>query len=138
YFEKHLLALDDTARLFYIDLPGTSAFKDLKPGVTGAPEYPIDKLVDAFDELRKVKKQERIAILAHGMAGWVAMRYATKYPKNVSHLILVSTWTSGKAWADGRQRAELAGKQAGDIEAEHYAASCLFENGKPRYQASSP
>lgn len=139
YFEKHLLALDDVARLFYIDLPGTSKFKGLKPVAGGLPEYPIDKLCEAFDELRKLKKQDRIAILAHGVSGWVAMRYATKYPRNVSHLILVSTWTSGKAWADGRDRAELAGKskQNGyDLEFEHFAASCLIEgNGQARYSA---
>jgi len=133
YLEKSLLGLDDTARLFYIDLPGTSKFKNLPPGVTGQPEYPIDKLCDAFDELRKAKKQDRIGILGHGMAGWVAMRYATKYPKNVSHLILVSTWTSGKAWADGRNRAEAFGKQTQDVEFEHFAQACLFENGKSRY-----
>ncbi len=136
YMEKHLLALDDVARLFYIDLPGTSSFKNLPIVAGGMPEYPIDKLCDAFDELRKLRKQDRIAILGHGMAGWIAMRYATKYPRNVSHLILVSTWTSGKAWGDGRNRAEVFGKQQHDIEYEHFAQSCLLENGTPRYSAA--
>jgi proline iminopeptidase len=137
YLEKALLGLDDTARLFYIDLPGTAKFKNLPPGNTGLPEYPIDKLCDAFDELRKARKQERIGILGHGMAAWVGMRYATKYPKNVSHLILVSTWTSGKAWGDGRTRTEQLGKQTSDLDLEHWAAHCLFENGKPRYSPTS-
>jgi pimeloyl-ACP methyl ester carboxylesterase len=138
YLEKHLEPIESVARVFYIDLPEASKFKDLQAvGATGMPYYPIDKLVDAFDELRKERKQDQIAIMGHGMSGWIAMRYATRYPKNVSHLILVSTWTSGKAWADGRQRTEVDGKSTKNLEQEHFAQACTvdIQTGKHGYEA---
>jgi pimeloyl-ACP methyl ester carboxylesterase len=141
YLEKHLSNLEDVCHIFYIDLPEISKFKGLKNvGATGVPYYPIDKLCDAFDELRQQRKQERIAILGHGMSGWVAMRYATKYPKNVSHLILVSTWTNNKAWGDGRNRIEADGKKRNDPEQEHYAESLLVDvqTGKHNYEPKDP
>jgi pimeloyl-ACP methyl ester carboxylesterase len=137
YMQEHIRPLEDVARLFFIALPGVKQFKNLPVPAAGLPEYPIDKLCDAFDELRKERKQERIAILAHGISAWVAMRYATKFPKNVSHLILISTWTSGRTWGDGRGRAEDYGRKTGDIEFEHFAANCLLLGpGKHKYEPS--
>jgi pimeloyl-ACP methyl ester carboxylesterase len=74
------------------------------------------------------------------MSAWVAMRYATKYPKNVSHLILVSTWTSGDAWGKGRERVEMDGKQRKDIEQERYAANKIrdINTGKAKYEPADP
>jgi pimeloyl-ACP methyl ester carboxylesterase len=141
YFEKHLQVLEDVARLFYIDLPPMSKFRGLKNlGVSGKPYYPVDMVCDAFDELRKERHQEKIAILGHGMAAWVAMRYATKYPKNVSHLILVSTWPSNRAWDSGRQRVEQDGRAKKNPEQEHYAKSLLGDpaTGKNEYEAKDP
>ncbi len=137
YLEKHLSSLSDIARLFFIDLPEIHKFKGLQNvGATGVPYYPIDKLADAFDALREERKQERIAILGHGMSAWVAMRYATKYPKNVSHLILVCTWTGNKAWSKGRDRIEADGKQRRDPEQEHYAQNRVVDvnTGKHNYE----
>jgi pimeloyl-ACP methyl ester carboxylesterase len=141
YMEKHFAALEDVCHIFYIDLPEISKFKGLKNvGATGAPYYPLEKLADAFDELRQQRKQEKIAILGQGMAGWVAMKYAMKYPKNVSHLILMSTWSSNKAWEDGRNRIEMDGKKRGDPEQEHYAMHKVvdFNTGKHRYEPKDP
>ncbi|RME72239.1 MAG: alpha/beta fold hydrolase [Planctomycetota bacterium] len=136
YMRASLKALEGVARVFYIDLPSLDKFKNLGTvGGTGLPEYPIDKLCDAFDELRKQRKQERIAILGHGISGWVAMRYATRYPQHVSHLILVSSWSSGAAWGRGRDRVENDAKQRKDLEQEHYAQSLVIDmqSGKPNY-----
>ncbi|GIW71583.1 MAG: hypothetical protein KatS3mg102_1125 [Planctomycetota bacterium] len=140
YMRTALKALEGVARVFYIDLPPLSNFKNLPTvGGTGLPEYPIDRLVEAFDELRQQRKQEQIAILGHGMTAWVAMRYASRYPEHVSHLILVSTWPSGMAWGHGRQRLEDDGKRRGDVEQEHYAQTLLIDinTGTPNYQPQS-
>lgn len=138
YLVPAMKELEDVCRIFYIDLPSLDKFKNLSmAGGTGIPYYPIDKLVDAFDELRIQRKQKTIAILGHGITAWVAMRYATKYPQNVSHLILVSTWSGGSAFERGRARLEQDGKDKGDIEQEHYAQSLLIDmqTGQPTYQA---
>lgn len=137
YLVPTMKALEGTARIFYIDLPPIENFKNLQTvGGTGLPEYPIDKLVEAFDELRQQRKQKTIAIMGHGITAWVAMRYASKYPENVSHLILVSTWTSGRAWGKGRDAVERIGKEKGDLEQEHFAQSLLIDmqTGRPTYQ----
>lgn len=138
YMRASLKGLEGVARVFYIDLPTLANFKNLQAvGGTGMPYYPIDKLCDAFDELRKQRKQKRIAILGHGLSGWVGMRYATKYPEHVSHLILVSSWSSGESWNRGRSRVESDGKRRGDLEQEHFAQSLLIDmqSGQPQYQA---
>ncbi|MFC1707812.1 alpha/beta fold hydrolase, partial [Planctomycetota bacterium] len=140
YLIPSLKAVEGVCRVFYIDLPTIDKFKGLQTvGGTGLVEYPVDKLCDAFDELRKQRKQHRIAILGHGLSGWVAMRYATKYPKHVSHLILVSTWSGGNAFGRGRQNLEVDGKNRGDAEQEHYAQSLLvdMQSGAPQYQPKS-
>lgn len=141
YLEKHLQAIEDICHIYYIDLPEINKFKGLKNvGATGVPYYPLDKLSDAFEELRQQRKVERIAIMGQGMSAWVAMRYATKYPKNVSHLILISTWTSGKSWEDGRNRIEMDGKKNGNPEEEHFAMNRVVDinTGKHRYEPKDP
>ncbi len=141
YLERHMQSLEDSARLFYIDLPPLSKFRGLKNlGVSGKPYYPLTEVCDAFDELRKERKHEKIAILAHEMAAWVAMRYATKYPNNVSHLILVSTWPSNRAWSDGRMRVENDGRGTKNVERERYAKSRVAnpDTGKSEYEAKDP
>ncbi|HVY61594.1 MAG TPA: alpha/beta fold hydrolase [Planctomycetota bacterium] len=141
YMEKHLQSIEADARLFYIDLPPMSKFRGLKNlGNSGRPYYPLDMVCDAFDELRKERKQDHIAIMGHGMAAWVAMRYATKYPKNVSHLILVSTWSSSKAWDDGRKRIEVDGKTHNKPEEEHFAKNKVADpnTNKAEYEPKDP
>jgi pimeloyl-ACP methyl ester carboxylesterase len=141
YMEKHLQSIEDNARLFYIDLPPISKFRGLKNvGNAGIPYYPLDMVVDAFDELRKERKQEQIAILGHEMAAWVAMRYATKYPKNVSHLILVSTWSSNKAWSDALQRVIKEGAAKKIQEQERYGKNRIRnqDTGKTEYEPKDP
>lgn len=138
YLVPSLKALEDTCRIFYIDLPPLSNFKNLPPAFAGLPEYPVEKLCDAFDELRKQRKQPRIAILGDGMSAWVAVKYAVKYPQHVSHLVLVSTWSGQMAFGKGRDRLEQVGRDLGDVEQEHYAQSLLIEadasgQAAPRY-----
>lgn len=141
YLEKHFQSIEDAARLFYIDLPPISKFRGLKNlGVSGKPPYPLDAVCDAFDELRKERKQEKIAILGHEMSAWVAMRYASKYPNNVSHLILISTWPSNRAWGEGRQRVENDGRAKKNIEQERYAKTRISDpsTGKDQYEPKDP
>lgn len=141
YMEREMSTLEDVARLFYIDLPPLSKFRGLQNvGATGRPYYPLDKLADAFEELRKERKQERIAIMGHGMAAWVGIRYATKYPKQVSHLVLVSTWPSNSAWSKGLDRVLADGKQRKDAEQEHCAQNWVVDvnTGKANYEPKDP
>jgi pimeloyl-ACP methyl ester carboxylesterase len=116
--------LEKTNKIFYIDLPEISKFKNLKTlGAANIPYYPIDQLVDAFEDLRKATKQERFALMACGMNCWIAMRYAAKYPKSISHLVLISPYSSNKLYGDALDRLERQGQAKNDIEMWHYALS---------------
>jgi len=46
------------------------------------------------EALRQALKLRTINVLGHSFGGVVAQAYALKYPQNVSHLILASTFDS--------------------------------------------
>ena len=115
-----LAELEQVNKLYYIDLPEIDSFQNLATvGRTGLPHYPIDELVDAFEDLRKETRQERFAILACGMNSWVAMRYASKNPESVSHMILVAPLSSRQAYGNATQRMTGEGQKRNDVELWH-------------------
>ena len=133
YLETYLRDLEDTQQILYLKLPGAADFGELKPA-PGLPDpyYPIERLVDSLDALhtqlvadKKIQDQP-FAILAHGMTGWIAMAYATKFPRKVRKLILVAPYSGGAAWSEGRDRVEARGVATGDQEMVHFAQSQLY------------
>ncbi|MGQ9591975.1 MAG: HEAT repeat domain-containing protein [Planctomycetota bacterium] len=124
-----LAELEKTHRLFYIDLPPVSSFKDV-PVVSDRkiPYYPIDQLVDAFEDLRKQTGQKRFAIMACGLNCWIAMRYASKYPGSVSHMVLIGPMSSDKAFGDAVTRMKTQGKATGDVELFHLGLAHSFDS----------
>lgn len=145
YFETYLRNLEESNQIIYMKLPGVVDFKN--PALENAPQlnqpfYPIDRLVDTLEALREelVKKgsiaeKSPIAIMGHGITCWVAIRYANKYPKSVSRLVLLSSYASDKAFSRDRKAMEDEGKKTGDQELEHYAMSLEYMQNGPRYQA---
>ncbi|RME83065.1 MAG: hypothetical protein D6785_07135 [Planctomycetota bacterium] len=137
YLMPYLAPLEKVAKVFYIKLPPIRSFKGLQQQAGGVV-YPVDKLVDAFDALREKYKQKRVAIMAHGVSAWIAMRFASKYPKRVSHLILVSAFSGQNAYRNGVMLLERTGKQTGDLEMEHFAQTLqIIPPGQPKYKPSS-
>lgn len=117
-----LSELEKTNKLFYLDLPEINKFKDLPTvGGTRMPFYPIDKLVAAFEDLRKGTGQERFAIMACGMTTWIAMRYASLHPKSVSHLVFIGPYSSNRVFSESLNRLERDGQGRKDIELWHWA-----------------
>lgn len=51
----------------------------------------LDTIVDDLDRLRSELKLDRIAVLGHSCHGFIALRYASKYPDRISHAILVGS-----------------------------------------------
>ncbi|CAH9077779.1 unnamed protein product [Cuscuta europaea] len=45
--------------------------------------------IDSFEAWRKAKKLTKFILLGHSLGGYVAAKYAVKYPEYVEHLILV-------------------------------------------------
>lgn len=147
YLQTYLRNLEETNRILYMKLPGASDFSDPPlqnaPGLP-APWYPIDRLVDAFEELHKELvaagkiEDKPFAIMAHGLTTWIAMSYAAKHPQRVRRMILIAPTSGQKAWGDGRDRLERHGQQIRDLELEHFAQSLLYnsQTGKHNYEAS--
>ena len=122
-----LSQLERTNKLFYIDLPPIESFKGLKlSGEAKVPFYPTEKLVDAFEDLRKATKQERFAIMACGMNSWIAMNYVRLYPNSVSHLVFICPISSNRAYGDATKAMEAQGKARNDIELWHFALTRSF------------
>jgi pimeloyl-ACP methyl ester carboxylesterase len=149
YLQTYLRNLEDTNRIIYMKLPGVQDFSE--PALTNAPGlpapwYPIDRLVESFEELHKELvsasppkiEDKPFAIMAHGLTCWIAMKYAATHPQRVRRLILVAPTSGNKAWGDGRDRLERNGQQIRDLELEHYAQSLVYnqQTGKHNYEAA--
>ena len=51
----------------------------------------MENLTADAESLRQALGFEKGAVLGHSFGGYVAMEYALRYPKNLSHLLLVNT-----------------------------------------------
>jgi pimeloyl-ACP methyl ester carboxylesterase len=126
-FGPYLLPLRERAALSWVRLPtvqqltGRSGFGD------DIPTYPVDRLVRALERFRASLKIERFVVLAHGASGWIAMRYAVKYPKHCAGLVLIDTALDKEAYAGSLQRAAAYGDAT-----EKYAARTLMGQGSMR------
>jgi pimeloyl-ACP methyl ester carboxylesterase len=107
----------------FIDLPPINSFPDVQINEHGDPIYPVDILVDAFEDMRKKRNVERTAILAHGFTTWIAAKYAQKYPDRVSGLILLNPYASNETYG---KRIDEA-KRTGDPDDELWAKVSSYE-----------
>ena len=92
YFLPYLLPLMRTSRLVFIDERGSgksSKFED--PG-----QYTIANMVEDIEAVRLALGLGKISLLGHSFGGALVQAYAFKYQKNLSHLILASTFASTK------------------------------------------
>ncbi len=99
----------------YINMPPLSSFPDLQRD-DGDAIYPVDLLVDAFEDMRKKRNAEKIVLLAHGFTTWVAAKYAQKYPERVLGLILLDPYASNETFS----KAIDAALRSGDPDAEFW------------------
>ena len=122
-----LSGLEERHKLHYIKLPPVKSFKNLRVvSAKQIPYYPIDQLVDAFEDLRKETKEERFAIMACGMNSWIAMRYAKKYPKSVAGILLVAPLSGVKEYAKATGRFKKQGKSKKDTEMHYFGLGRTF------------
>jgi len=122
-----LSGLEQRHKLHYIKLPPVKSFKNLRVvSAKQIPYYPIDQLVDAFEDLRKETKEERFAIMACGMNSWIAMRYAKKYPKSVAGMLLVAPLSGVKEYAKATGRFKKQGKSKKDTEMHYFGLGRTF------------
>jgi proline iminopeptidase len=103
YFLPYLLPLMRSNKLVFIDERGSgksSKFEDPK-------QYTIANMVEDIEAVRQALGLGRISLLGHSFGGALVEAYALKYQKNLSHLILGSTFASTRELNDA-----LAGMKA--------------------------
>jgi proline iminopeptidase len=90
YFLPYLLPLVRHYRVVFIDERGSGRSQTLE-----APSgYTIENMVEDVEQVRQALGLGKINLLGHSYGGALAQAYALKYQRNLSHLILASTWSS--------------------------------------------
>ncbi|MEO5878376.1 MAG: alpha/beta fold hydrolase [Streptosporangiaceae bacterium] len=88
-FKPALSALTDRAQIIYLDNRGCGR------SARGARDtYTLDNNVEDLEAMRRHLGLDKIGLLGASYGGMVALSYAARYPRNLSHLILVATTPS--------------------------------------------
>jgi len=103
YFLPYLLPLMRSNKLVFIDeRGGGKSSKCIDP-----KQYTIANMVEDIEAVRVTLGLGKISLLGHSFGGELVKAYALKYQKNLSHLILGSTFASTRELNDA-----LAGMKA--------------------------
>ena len=90
YFLPFLLPLARTNKLIFIDERGSGRSAKLED----PKGYTVENMVEDVEAVRVSLGLGKISLLGHSYGGALAQAYALKYQKNLTHLILASTWSS--------------------------------------------
>lgn len=126
YFLPYLLPLMRSNKLVFIDERGggkSSKFEDPN-------QYTIANMVEDVEAVRQALSLGQISLLGHSFGGALVQAYAFKYQKNLSHLILGSTWASTRELNDAlaRMKADMNPKDRERVDA--LEAAGLFGKGE--------
>ena len=83
YFRPWLDRLGEHCELSYLDLRGGGRSAALAEG-----ESFLDAWTADIDAVRAARGHERVTVLGHSLAAWVALEYARRYPERTAGLIL--------------------------------------------------
>lgn len=90
YFLPYLLPLARRNKLVFIDERGSGKSQKLE----NPAGYTVENMVEDVEIVRQTLNLGRINLLGHSYGGVLAQAYALKYQKDLSHLILCSTFHS--------------------------------------------
>lgn len=96
YFLPYLLPLARHNKLIFIDERGSGRSQQLED----PSGYTVENMVEDVEDVRQALGLGRISLLGHSYGGVLAQAYALKYQRNLTHLILCSTFSSTKAIND--------------------------------------
>jgi proline iminopeptidase len=126
YFLPYLLPLMRTNKLVFIDERGSGKSSKLED----TKQYTVDNMAEDLEAVRVGLGLGKITLLGHSFGGVVVQAYALKYQKNLSHLILASTFSSTKELNEALARIK-AGMDAKDQErVAALEAAGLFGKGE--------
>ncbi|MGA9292912.1 MAG: proline iminopeptidase-family hydrolase [Ignavibacteriaceae bacterium] len=90
YFLPYLLPLAKHNRLIFIDERGSGKSQKLEDST----QYTVENMVEDVEAVRAALGLGKMSLLGHSYGGVLAQAYALKYQKNLTHLILCSTFPS--------------------------------------------
>jgi proline iminopeptidase len=90
YFLPYLIPLARTNKIVFIDERGSGKSEKLE----SVSLYTVENMVEDVEAVRQALNLDKISLLGHSYGGVLAQAYALKYQKNLSHLILCSTFHS--------------------------------------------
>jgi proline iminopeptidase len=93
YFLPYLTPLARRHRLIFIDERGSGRSQKLDD----PSGYTVENMVEDAEAVRQALGLGQVALLGHSYGGVIAQAYALRYQKNLSALILGSTFCSTKA-----------------------------------------
>jgi proline iminopeptidase len=96
YFLPYLLPLARHNKLIFIDERGSGRSEKLE----NPAGYTVENMVEDVEDIRVALGLGKISLLGHSYGGVLAQAYALKYQRNLTHLILCSTFSSTKAIND--------------------------------------
>src|SRR5450631_3585584 len=126
YFLPYLLPLMRTNRLVFIDERGSGKSSKLEDPA----QYTVANMVEDIEAVRQALDLGKISLLGHSFGGVLVQAYAFKYQKNLSHLILGSTFSSTVELnqALAKMKAEMTPKDRERVNA--LEAAGLFGKGE--------
>lgn len=139
YWYPYIFELNKTMACTFVELPDASRVKGLERPTdrAGNPDpnayyYPLEQLVEAFEERRKQSKQEKVGIIAHGVSGWIALEYCRLHPESVAFAIIMNTWAGNNSY--GKARNQLEGSKDDDM--KYFGAGLIYDpTGRVGYNA---
>src|SRR5437763_8927804 len=104
YFLPYLLPLARHNRLIFIDERGSGRSEKLDD----ASQYTVENMAEDCEAVRQALGLGKISLLGHSYGGVLAQAYALKYQKNLTHLILGSTFASTRELNDALAKMKTA------------------------------
>jgi len=127
YFLPYLLPLARQHRLVFIDERGSGRSEKLED----PSGYTVENMVEDVEAIREGLKLGKVGLLGHSCGGVLAQAYALKYQRNLTHLVLCSTFHSTTKMNEvfRRMMAEMNPEIRNRIESLEKAG--LYGKGKP-------
>lgn len=126
YLLPYLLPLARTNKVIFIDERASGRSEKLED----ASQYTVENMVEDVEAVRQALNLGKMNLLGHSYGGVLAQAYALKYQKNLSHLILGSTFSSTSAFNQvlAREKQSMPAEERQKLEALEKAG--LFGHGK--------
>jgi proline iminopeptidase len=126
YFLPYLMTLARTNKIIFIDERGSGRSERLED----ASKYTVENMVEDVEAVRQALNLGKISLMGHSYGGVLAQAYAFKYQKNLTHLILGSTFHSTSAMNAvlANEKQQMPTEKRERLEALERAG--LFGNGK--------